>query len=215
MPDGTVVQTFDFASSFEAFDVRDPGDGGDAIRVGPWGVAIYLTQDPGGGRQYMQGVDCPAGGGWLLWRDTPRGNWMEAEVQVAITRAADECPQRWNWSATRWRLADMAWSWRDNRGGTGEVTRATIVSEHYGGRYRETADHMERFFFAERLGKVRWERWEQRGRSTRGDLDAMAAQTATRCPAGPEPAPGPTWLRVDCRHWLSFDLRPGQSIPWP
>ena len=215
LPDGSVAQTFDFAGAGEAFDVRDPGDGGDAIRIGPWGVAIYLTQDPGGGRQYMHGVDCPAGGGWLLWRDTPRAAWADATVQISMTRGATDCPTRWGWSYTRWRLADMAWAWRDDRGAAGEVTRATIVSEHYGGRHRETAGHMERFFFAERLGKVRWERWEHRGYSTMDNLDTMAAATATRCPAGPEPPPGADWVRIDCRHWLNFQLRAGASISWP
>ncbi len=211
-----VAQTFDFGNNpQEAFGRRDPGDGGDAIRVGQDGVGIYFTQDPGGGAQWLQGPRCPEGAGWLLWRGPLSREWSDSVAQLAITRSATACPSRWSSAYTRWRLTDHEIAWRSQEGGAGDFRRATMLVEHYGGATRETAWHMERFFFGELLGKWRWERWEHIGRSSTPNLQHRAEQTAYRCPGQPEPSPGDGWVRLDCRHWMVFERGEFTTIEWP
>lgn len=212
-----IVQTFDFggAGSSGTFGRVDANDGGDAIRVGSDGVGVFITQDGNGGLQFFQGPSCPVGAGWLLWRGEPGPEWTDAIALLGRTRTSTACPSRWNSAATRWRQGRMTWAWRDTSGAMGTLDRQTIVSEHYGGAHRETADHLERFFFAELLGKTRWERWEHRGRSQRPDLDGMARTTRLSCPPDIIEAPGSNWVRVDCRQWTVFDRKPGRSLEWP
>ena len=40
------------------------------------------------------------------------------------------------------------------------MTLTSLISDHYGGADRDTADHVERFYFTRELGGTRWERWQ-------------------------------------------------------
>ena len=54
------------------------------------------------------------------------------------------------------------------------VTLTTLVSDHYGGARRDTADHVERFYFTRELGGTRWERWQNAKGNRQYDAAAVA-----------------------------------------
>ncbi len=222
-----ILQTFDFGHGTRAFARFDPADGGQAVLLRDGAAASPLTQDGGGGVQWFQSPDCrgargPAPG-WLF-AALPLGEaWQERVVRLNKARGPDECPLAFVPSLTRWRTARIDLPWRE--AATGAVSAApaeVLVSEHFGGAGVETADHLERFWFARGLGLVRWERWEHTGRSRLRDRERMARVIAEsrRCPPtafGEPPAEG--WQLVDCRTWTNMVRAapdaPLAALPWP
>ena len=90
----------------------------------------------------------------------------------------------------------------------------SVVSDHFGGDSIEAANHLERFYFGQGLGKYRWERWENLPVSTIPDAAKKAEDMAGsgRCmPIAYSDAPGPDWVMVDCRTWTTL-VR--QREPW-
>jgi len=86
------------------------------------------------------------------------------------------------------------------------VTLTTLISEHYGGEHRESADHVERFYFTRELGSTRWERWQNslHSRDFSADQVAKAASDlalSRRCSQVDAPAGGAPLVMVDCREW--------------
>ena len=159
--------------------------------------------------------------------------WDSVVARLNIAASPESCPRQFNAAFTRYRRDRVAFPFRIVDAGSG-VTTATrrlevVVSEHYGGTDIGSADHLERFFFARRLGLVRWERWSNRRVSRRqGDVETAAQLAGTaRCPrldspAGENPGaespgaerygrPGRDWLLVDCRTWTTL-VR--QTRPW-
>ena len=126
---------------------------------------------------------------------------------VRGNRAA--CPTRLNPALTIWRVAPFAY--RAGPGQGSPVTLTSLISDHYGGADRDTADHVERFYFTRELGGTRWERWQNR-RGNRQFSAALIARRAAwfaatgRCGAA-EPPPGKDGDRdapmvlIDCREW--------------
>lgn len=217
-----VLHSFDFgggARRFGSFDAG-AGDGGQAVLLQDDAAIVAMTEDGSGGVQWFLGPDCRAG--WLL-AAAPVEAWQEAVVRLRIAPSAQDCPTRFNASLTRWRLATIALPWREAAtGATGTFSASTLVSEHFGGEAVATAANLERFFLAQGLGLVRWERWENRLRSRNPGIAAGAALMAQsgRCPpmAFSDP-PGPAWALVDCRTWTNFVRAtpdtPLAALAWP
>ena len=81
-----------------------------------------------------------------------------ARLRDLKTSQQDTCPTRFNQAFTSWRVAPF--SYRAAPGQGVPVTLTSLISEHYGGASRATADHVERFYFTRELGGTRWERWQ-------------------------------------------------------
>jgi len=220
LPAGAIAHTFDFGDPPRAFGRLDRGlgDGGDLVVVSSRGVGIQQTEDGGAGRQWWRDPDCHAGDGWLLFRGTPTIAWVAEDGRLARASDPVACPTRFSAVHTRWRLGAMTLPWVDTEGRAGATHREVIVSEHFAGGPPDRADHLERFVFAEQLGKVAWERWEHGARTRRSrdelQLYMRVMQGDQRCPVAGEP-PGPGWLLIDCRVWMRFQRATARSLHWP
>ena len=222
------IQTFDFGAPPRQFGRVDPADGGQAIPLRPGeDASIAMTEDGGGGLQWFQGPGCrpeAPDAGWLLAAPAPTAAWQQRLVRLNITPAPDACPARFNPSLTRWRTASLQLPWREAADGrTASAPAEVLVSEHYGGASIAGADHLERFWLAQGLGMVRWERWDNAaagrrpGRAEQAEATAAALATSQRCPPiALGEAPGPGWRMVDCRTWTNFAREaPGPGLDWP
>ena len=218
---GTVVEhSFDFgAGEGRRFGVFDRGsDGGDVAVLSPAAVSIGATED--------------GGEGFGLWVGECRGpltasalthSWIVAEFDAdrptplqgeTIARLSglppdrqDTCPTRFSAAFTTWRVAPF--HYRAAPGQGNPITLTTLISDHYGGADRATADHVERFYFTRELGGSRWERWQ----NTAGNRQLSAAKIAEaaawfaatgRCSTPEMPhgdAGGVTFVLIDCREW--------------
>jgi hypothetical protein len=215
-----ILQTLDFGDTRRAFGRYDRGlgDGGQAVVLQGADAALILTEDGGGGRQWLLGPDC--GAGWLVAAAPLRDAWQQRVVRLAIAPAPQACPRALNPSLTRWRLARLALPWRDAASGAvASAPLEALVSEHFAGTVIGDSHHLERFWFGRDLGLLRWERWENPALSRHQGLEARARLVADsgRCPdmalSGP-PAPG--WLMVDCRLWSNIDrATPGHPLAAP
>jgi len=213
-----VAQTFDFPP----FGTHQPAhDGGDLIGPRGDGVGVWMTQDGASGVLWFQSPECADGreaglGGWLLWAGQPALEWRERLVFLHATRAAARCPFRHVPSLTRWRLMEVDYPWWESEAERPAFRAQTVVSEHYDGRDVLRARHMERFWFARHLGKLRWENWENPALSRRVADAAQLARAVERCPAvAGSVAPAPGWVMADCRMWTRFE-RGVQAMPgWP
>ncbi len=174
-----------------------------------------------------------SGGGFALWVGECRGevgpealrrSWLILEFDpsrpeelrgqtVARLNAARldaarghgvACPTRLNSALTIWRVAPFAY--RAGPGQGSPVTLTSLISDHYGGADRDTADHVERFYFTRELGGTRWERW-QNARGNKQFSAALIAQRAAsfaatgRCGPAEPPAGHAPMVLIDCREW--------------
>jgi hypothetical protein len=225
------VQTFDFGGGDRRFGLFDAGrgDGGQIATISGDAAHVAMTEDGSGGVQWFTGAACRAPmeatrSGWLLFDGTRGGGWRTSIAELRTTRAAAECPSAFDRSYTRWREALVDWpvlfeGRRDPA--RPELPQApTIISEHFGGEHDSGANHMERFFLTRGVGLIRWERWEQLGRSPRPAIEERADALAAsgRCPeVDGAAAPGGSWRRIDCRTWTNFVRVPEAAgrFAWP
>ncbi|HEX3862087.1 MAG TPA: hypothetical protein VHY35_10390 [Stellaceae bacterium] len=212
-----VEHSFDFGVGEERrFGVFDTGsDGGDLAVLSPGTVAMGVTEDGGAGFQLFVG-ECSGAveasaltHGWIVAQYDPAGNApldgsTIARLNNLTTGRQDACPARFNAAYTQWHVAPFRFRAVPSQGDP--ITLTTLISEHYGGTNRATADHVERFYFTRELGGTRWERWQ----NAAGDAQFSAAKIAEtaawfahtgRCSAAPPPEGGATMLLVDCREW--------------
>jgi hypothetical protein len=223
---GTVVEhSFDTGTGDgRRFGVFDTGsDGGDIVVVSPGIVSIGATEAGGGGFGLWVGecrgpLTAPAlARSWILAefdpvRPTPLEGETIARLSGVAAGAPLTCPSRFNPAYTSWRV--VPFRYRAAPGQGTPVTLATLVSNHYGGKSRATADHVERFYFTRELGGTRWERWEIASGNPRfstAKVAEMAAGFAAtgRCsapqtPTGP-PGGGAPLVLVDCREWTRIE----------
>ena len=216
-----VVQTFDFGThgrTFGRFD-RGKGDGGQALVWVNDSASFAMTEDGSGGVQWFVDERCkrlPGQDerllGWLAFRsDIRRDIWRQATARLNIVPNPNVCPSTFNDAFTRYRFDHVRFPFRV--GGTErQHDLDVIVSEHYGGSDVRTADHLERFYMAKRLGLVRWERWANGNLRQPRDVteqEQMLART-TRCPRlDGYGAPGQRWQLVDCRTWTTLVRQTG------
>src|SRR5207248_3524327 len=166
---GEVVEhSFDFGG-FEdrRFGVFDRADGGDIAVLSPGRVSFAATEDGGAGFQLFVG-ECSG----PVTPDALTHSWILAEFPSdrpeplkgeTIARLYDltvghqaTCQTRFHAAFTRWHIAPFRY--RAVPGQGTPITLTTLISEHSGGARRETADHVERFYFTRELGGTRWER---------------------------------------------------------
>jgi len=214
---GTVVEhSFDFGG-FEGrrFGVFDKADGGDIAVLSPGAVSIAATEDGGSGFQLFVGecqgpVDAAAlMRSWIvatfdLDRPMPLAGETVARLKDLKVGEQESCPTRFNPAYTRWHV--MPVRYRAAPGQGSPVTLTTLVSDHYGGGQRATADHVERFYFTRELGGTRWERWQNAKGNRQYDAAAVAAAAARftttgRCGLAPMPEGGAEFVLIDCREW--------------
>ena len=219
---GTVVEhSFDFGAGEERrFGVFDTGsDGGDIAILSPGLVSIGATEDGGAGFQLFVGecqgpVEAAAlTRSWIVaafdpGRPAPLEGDTIARLNDLTVGHQDTCPARFNAAFTSWRT--VPFRYRAAPGQGTPVTLTTLISEHYGGANRATADHVERFYFTRELGGTRWERWQNANGNARFGA-AKIAETAAgfaatgRCSAPETPnggaTGGATLVLIDCREW--------------
>jgi hypothetical protein len=231
-----VVQTFDFGDSGRRFGrlERANGDGGDAVTVLDGAAWIFFTEDGGGGQQWFVAEACQTDRrpqapreSWLLFDQTvARDSWRDRLARLNIARSPGDCPSSFNNAYTRFLRSTVRVPYRavaaNKAVRTGSWDVDTIVSEHFGGRSIQAADHLERFYFGRGLGKYRWERWEALARSKEKNLEERAGSLAEsgRCtdlPHSEPPAEG--WMMTDCRTWTNLVRQPepwaAASLGWP
>jgi hypothetical protein len=216
---GTVVEhSFDFGNGGRRFGVFDRGsDGGDVAVISAdisFGAVSFGATEAGGDFNLWVGEcrgDIEPGAlrrSWLILEFDPnrpgplRGQTVARLNAVRGDRA--ECPTRLNSALTRWHVAPFAYRAGPGQGPT--VTLTSLISDHYGGADRDTADHIERFYFTRELGGTRWERW-QNARGNKQFGAAVIAQRAAwfaatgRCGAAEPPAGDAPMVLIDCREW--------------
>ncbi|MGE0259972.1 MAG: hypothetical protein AB7H71_09085 [Alphaproteobacteria bacterium] len=216
---GTVVEhSFDFGTGGRRFGVFDRGsDGGDVAiissGISSGAVSFGATEDAGGFALWVG--ECRGAVGpealrrsWLIVEFDPNRPAALSGRTVARLNAVrgnrPECPTRLNAALTTWRLAPFAY--RTGPGQGPAVTLTSLISDHYGGGDRDTADHVERFYFTRELGGTRWERW-QNARGNKLFSAALIAERAAafaasgRCGAAEPPAGNAPMVLIDCREW--------------
>jgi hypothetical protein len=219
------VQIFDFGGGDRRFGAFDAGrgDGGQVAVITSGAAHVSMTEDGTGGVQWFTGSSCRGEtdairSGWLLFSQNRGTSWQSSVAALRTTRTSAECPTAFDASYTRWREVQIDWPVLFD--GVRDPARpelpqvATIISEHFGGAQAAQADHMERFYLADGIGLIRWERWEQAGRSQRPELAERAGRLVRsgRCPEveGSTP-PAENWRRVDCRNWTNFVNAPDKA----
>ncbi len=222
-----VVQTFDFGDTTRSFGRFDEGqgDGGQVLLLVDGWASAAMTEDGGDGVQWFIGEDCRAAPesarrflSWRMFRDDVSADrWHDIVTRLNKSRSADSCPRAFNAAYTRYRLERLRFPFRIV-GPSGEAIvenhpLEVVISEHYGGGSIDTADHLERFFFARDLGLLRWERWANPAISRQPDIAGSADRMdrSGRCPKLDfRGATDTTWLLVDCRIWTTL-VRPAET----
>jgi hypothetical protein len=217
---GTVVEhSFDFgAAERRHFGVFDAGsDGGDIAVLAPGILSFGATEDGGGFALWVgecQGPLPPTAltHAWIIAvfdpdRPAPFAGETVAHLNGLSAGHQDTCPSRFNAAFTSWRVAPFRYRAAPGQGMP--ITLTTLISEHYGGANRKTADHVERFYFTRELGGTRWERWQNAGGNARFSV-AKIAETAAwlagtgRCSVPETPGGGGPFLLIDCREWTGI-----------
>ena len=215
---GIVVEhSFDFGDGggrqFGRFDAGR-GDGGDITLLSSQAVSFAATEDGGGGFQLFVGPECrdrvgaaALSGSWIIALLDP-DRTLQGETVARLNDLKEgrqsSCPSRLNAAFTRWFITPVRYRAAEGQGAP--VTLTTLISEHYGGEHRESADHVERFYFTRELGSTRWERWQNslHSRDFSADQVAKAASDlalSRRCSQVDAPAGGAPLVMVDCREW--------------
>ena len=210
--DGSMRCEFSYPP-FGPFAVAN-GDGGDLYVTDPNGTTrVKETQDGGkmGVLQHFTGPECSADG-WVSFRnDPPTGSWASTVARLNDTPTAT-CPTRLNKAFTRWRLENITWTFYKGISPR-TVTLPTIISEHYGRDTIAGSKAMERFFYANGAGRVRWSSWKKAA--------PVGSDLAVRCPAVPyDVAPDDSgWNLSDCRTWTAIEPAPAgwtaAMYSWP
>jgi len=213
-----VDQTFDFgapspdnAGHSDAYFRFDQNDGGDAIRIVGDTASAFLTQDGGEpGLQWFIGPGCAQPGpqryvSWVLFKADIDTAWRSVVAELG-DGPQDTCPPRFNHAFTRYRLVTESFPFQRPTQSGGSVrqtaTLSTILVEHYDARSIDRAHALERFYYARRLGKLRWEAW-----SRKPDLapQADAFARSGRCAELPDGTPpDAAWRMIDCRMWTNI-----------
>jgi hypothetical protein len=212
-----VEHSFDFgAGEGRRFGVFDTGsDGGDIAILSPGFVSIGATEDGGAGFQLFVGecrgpVEAAAlTRSWIVVAfDPARPAPIEGETIARLNDLTaghqDTCPARFNAAFTSWRT--VSFRYRAAPGQGTPITLTTLISEHYGGASRATADHVERFYFTRELGGTRWERWQNASGNAQFGAAKIAERAAAfaatgRCSAPDIPGGGAPLVLIDCREW--------------
>ncbi len=221
-----IVQTFDFGTGGREFGRFDSGmgDGGQVLLLIDGWASIAMTEDGGAGVQWFMGPACrsptnPDGrfASWLAFRsDVGTDIWSSSVAKLNIAAGPWDCPRQFNAAYTRYRLDQIDIPFRvvnvAHELHSFRRRLDVVVSEHYGGKDIQSADHLERFFFAKGFGLVRWERWANAGfaHDVRTAEAARLLARTSRCPQLKRyGAPDANWRLVDCRTWTTLIRQTG------
>ena len=194
LDDGRALQTFDFTRT-----EHDAGDGGQILSVGSDGfVRIDQTRD--GGKAWMQYfVGLGSGGtGWIAFGvDAPTGMWRILVATLAGSNWQDARPAVLDRALTRYRLEVASFPFAV-AGVVETRSLRVIISEHYDRDTMAASTAMERSWFAEGYGLVRWEAWGRTEDAPIADLPARYQWVAYSDP----PAAG--WHLDDVRTYTNI-----------
>lgn len=173
-------------------------------------VASGLTQDPAG-LHLLYGPDCASPNpaqrlldAWVVV-DRSYAPGRPGSMVARLTMFPERCARE-SFAYTYWRTVPVTFRVR-SAGVTRQVSFATLISDHFGGRDPAVARNMERFYLTRELGLVRWERWQNFQLQERpGDAERAASVAADgRCdPIQPLPANTGDWHMVACRQWTNL-----------
>jgi hypothetical protein len=104
-------------------------------------------------------------------------------VALSHSPGQPSCSVPFDFSLTRYRLEPIAYRFRELNSELTTYTIQTIVSEHFDNSTIDAATMMERFYFGQFWGKLRWERW--------GAPDTPQPYESRGLPELPEP--GTVW----------------------
>ena len=156
-----------------------PNDGGDVYGVKNGNATALKTRDGSLTRDiYFTGYSC-GGTGWLLFPPTlATGGWNGQVAMIGQAANATTCdPTKLSPAYTRYQLVEHLAMPFIFHGSRTTLQVPVIISEHYNGSSIGSAKMLERFYFAEGWGKVKWERWDRNGTPSR-DLAGECASTA-------------------------------------
>ena len=203
LPDGRALQTFDFVRT-----EHDAGDGCQILSVGADGwVRIDQTRD--GGKAYMQYFVGPKAGGtgWIAFgADATTGAWRSVVATLKGSNWQDERPSTLDRAFTRYRLEVVSFLFAV--GGVEERrSLRTIISEHYDRETISASAALERSYFAEGYGLLRWEAWGRTSEAPITDLPLRYQWAAFSDP------PGAGWYLDDVRTWTNVVACPPTTAP--
>lgn len=205
LDDGGALQTFSHRP-WGPFTLAN-GDGGQIARLGADGF-VRLTETRDGGtpyQQYFVGQN-NGGTGWIAFGvDAPTGSWRELVATLAKSNWSDARPPLGR-AFTRYRLELLAMPCAHE----GVETRRalfTIISEHYDGETIAASQVLERSYFAQDVGLVRWEAW---GRTAEAPVPDLASRYH---PVDFSVPPAEGWHLDDIRTWTNVWACAPTSVP--
>ena len=178
-----------------------PSDGGDVYGVENGNATALKTRDGSLTRDlYFTGYSCGATG-WLLFPPTlATGAWNGQIAMIGQAAKATTCnPTNLSPAYTQYRLVENLTMPFMFHGSKTTLRVRVIISEHYNGSSIASAKMLERFYFAEGWGKVKYERWDKNGTPSR-DLTGECPSTA---PWDSAPAFAGA-VMTDCRTWTNI-----------
>jgi hypothetical protein len=212
-----VAQIWDFGDGSRGFGHFDEGDGGQIAFFSKNSVAFGVTEDGGAGLQFFIGPDCDLLDAWIV-ADRTFAPDRPGQTLAWLTRRSYMCPVWMNDAYTRWHIQPLTFDVK-SQGREARKSFDTLVSEHFGGRDAESAEHLERMYFTRELGLTRWERWQNLGvKESAGDREKAAYMAQSGRCENFNNAPGPAkaassnprrgsagnWAMVDCRQWTNI-----------
>jgi len=201
---GAVISTFKTAPFDGPFN--PPNDGGDVYldvanvnRIGNAAIAVK-TQTGSLTPIYFVGYTC----GYTSWLLFPRNlptygqGWGSAVAELGQSNApGTNCNLRNMTPAyTRYRLENVSTPFLANGVQTALVI-PTVISEHYNGSTIVGSTQLERFYFAQGWGKLRWEYWS---------TSPPSRDLTGECPTVPTWEVTPSFWHAeltDCRTWTN------------
>jgi hypothetical protein len=84
-----------------------------------------------------------------------------------------------------------------------------MISEHYNRPSLSESRSMERFYYAQDFGKVRWEAWStDTGNSAKSEALSQSGRCARLADGAP---PDAGWMMIDCRMWTNIVIDPART----
>jgi hypothetical protein len=202
---GAVISTFKTAPFDGPFN--PPNDGGDVYmnvtninRIGDAAIAVK-TQTGSLTPIYFVGYTCGYTS-WLLFPQTLPTygqGWGSAVAELGQSNApGTNCnPRNMAPAYTRYRLENVSMPFLANSVQTTLVI-PTVISEHYNGSSIAGSTELERFYFAQGWGKLRWEFWT---------TSPPSRNLTGECPTVPTWEVAPSFWHAqltDCRTWTNI-----------
>ena len=202
---GAVISTFKTAPFDGPFN--PPNDGGDiylnVANVRSMGDAAIAVKTQTGSLTpiYFVGYTC----GYTSWLLFPQNlptygqGWGSAIAELGQSNAPGTNCDTKNMSSayTRYRLENVSMPFLSNNVQTNLVI-PTVISEHYNGSTVARSTELERFYFAQGWGKLRWEYWS---------TSPPSRDLTGECPSVPTWEVAPSFWRAqltDCRTWTNI-----------